>query len=345
MVRYSISATDFRIALPEKIWLEPEHFEQAKEVSDRTSGEPQQWQTYLNTLATLAFESWLTKQLSNPNSVHSTIPEFIGLSYISVGEFKLGLIVTEHVLDEQISVRREVIEQPDLMAHFYVALEVLEEQETVIVRGFVPYNELSLIYSSQSDERCSLPLSVLDCEINHLLVYIQHLEPDTIAIPTVLAQSDNTLPQSNHSDLRVQLSQWLQGTLDEGWQSIEILISPEANLAWSPRNTDSEPKGGKLINLGMQLGNQSIVLLVTVRSDDDEKIGVNVQVLPARGARFLPAQLKLTLLSSTDKILQEVQSREQDNYIQLKPFRGKSGTSFSIEISFNTIRVKEAFEL
>ena len=188
---------------------------------------------------------------------------------------------------------------------------------------------------------CLLPLSIFDSEPNHLTVYIQYLEPSAIPLP-ISTQQIEALPR--FSVLRTRLSQWLQGVLDEGWQTVDALVNPEANLAWSTRHIASSAKGGKLINFGMQLGCQTVVLLVTV-TPDEGKIGINVQVLPAAGAEILPAQLQLTLCSNADKILQEVQSRDHDNLIQLKPFKGKPGTCFSVEVSLNDIKVRETFEL
>jgi hypothetical protein len=66
---------------------------------------------------------------------------------------------------------------------------------------------------------------------------------------------------------------------------------------------------------------------------------------PTGGERHLPANLKLTLRSKAGKTLQEVISRGQDNYIQLKSFKGKLGTRFSIEVSMGDVKVREDFEL
>lgn len=352
------STTNLRLFLPETLWLEPEHFERAKEISEakhsslRSSSlqdEPQQWQAYLNALAMLAFATWLQERLPGNYPIQQGSTEFMNVSYLTVGEFKLCLVSTEHVLDEIVRIPRRTIEQPNLSAHLYVVLEVLEDQEQAVVRGFLRHDELitqaNPVSSLQPDEFCLLPLSILDAEINHLMVYVQYLEPSTIAIPAALAQPTKVPPLSDSGTTRTRLSQWLQGILEEGWQTIETLINPEVNLAWSTRQTSLGAKGGKLINFGVQLGGQAIVLLITVTPESEEKIGVNVQVLPAQGVQVLPAQLKLTLLSNVDNILQEVQSREHDNYIQLKPFKGKRGTGFSIKVSLHNINIREAFEL
>jgi hypothetical protein len=341
-----MSAADVRLLLPETLWLEPEYCDRAREISQSLNHEPQQWQVYLNTLGILALESWLKECLpDHAIQLMMNVPE---ASYLRIGGFNFCVIATEHVLDETVRIPRAAIAQPELAAHFYVVLEVLEEEEQAIVRGFLRHDELttqaSRMNASASNVYCLLPLSVLDVEPNHLLTYIQYSEPNAIPLPAVstqpVASSPGQLPA-----LTTRLSQWLQGVLDEGWQAIDTLVNPEASLAWSTRQAPSSAKGGKLINFGIELGGQTVALLVTVVPEDGEKIGVNIQVLPASGAHVLPSQLRLTLLSRTDKMLQEVQSRTHDNLIQLKPFKGKPGTGFSIEVSLNDIRVRETFEL
>jgi hypothetical protein len=108
---------------------------------------------------------------------------------------------------------------------------------------------------------------------------------------------------------------------------------------------DLGAKRAKLIDLGIQLGNQAVAMLVNITAETDEKKGVLVQLHPTGGERFLPTDIKLTLLSKAGKKLQEVVSRNQDNYIQLKPFRGEAGKCFSIQVSLENVSVKENFEL
>jgi hypothetical protein len=95
----------------------------------------------------------------------------------------------------------------------------------------------------------------------------------------------------------------------------------------------------------MQLGSQTVALLVTVTPEASEKVGILVQLYPTGGERYLPANCQLTLRSKAGKTLQSTQSRGQDNYIQLKSFKGKPGTRFSVEVSMGDVSVKEDFEL
>ena len=150
----NLSPTNLRLLLPETLWLEPEHFEQARE-SNLLNDEKQQWQAYLNALATLAFAAWLEERLPDysPQQISNGVAD---ISYLKIDGFKLCLIATEHVLDEVVSIPRIALEQTDLIAHFYVVLEVLEDQEQVVIRGFLRYDELmaqfNRIISSQPDD-------------------------------------------------------------------------------------------------------------------------------------------------------------------------------------------------
>ncbi|MFH7027554.1 MAG: DUF1822 family protein [Heteroscytonema crispum UTEX LB 1556] len=348
MVDSLVNSTDLRLFLPEVILLEPEDFEQARKMSNSLTAEAQ-WQTYLNTLALSAFEQWLSSRISDKTVYRDT-------NMIKVGDFKFYAIATENLLDEVVNVPQDVVQKPEFAAHFYVVLEVLEEEEQVILRGFLRYDQLFNYLNSRSranlevrDGCYQLPLSQFDAEPNHLLFYTCFLEAAAIPLPVAQTEGIETGTEENLSALLegtvTKLSQWLQGAFDAGWQAIDALISPEANLALTTRNLAEGAKKGKLIDLGMQLSNQTVALLVNITEETQNKLGILIQLHPTGGERYLPPNLKLSLFSKAGKSLQEVQARSQDNYIQLKSFKAKLGTRFSIEVSLNDISVRENFEL
>ncbi|MEM9271676.1 MAG: DUF1822 family protein [Cyanobacteria bacterium P01_F01_bin.143] len=349
MLNYESHVTDLRLLFPEVIWLESEHFQQARKMSNQVRSETQQWQTYLNTLALSAFAEWLREKISD-QTINSEPNLIETICQLKVGDFKLDLIATEHILDEVVHIPQSAIARPDLAAHFYVVLEVAEEQEEVIIRGFLRYDELVNYrekYNLQpSQDGCyQLPISLFDAESNHLLFYCRHLEPSAIALPVASIENTQDSLISVIESSRAKLSQWLEGIFDPGWLSIDELLGSEANLAWSTRERLEGAKGGKLIDLGMELGNYTVAMLLTITPEDSEKLGIQVQLSPTEGERYLPPNIQLTLYSQTGKKLQSTQSREQDNYIQLKPFKGKEGICFSVEVSIGDISVIEDFEL
>lgn len=194
------SSTDFRGLHPEEIWLEPEHFDKASQLSNQVSGEVNQWQTYVNVLALLGFLEWLSERVADLpvdqeycSVLQPKYTNFIAaICNLKICEFNLCLITTESLSDERVSVPRAAIDLPDFVAHFYVILEVQEEQEQVLIRGILRYDQLinyrqSVSLQARRDWSYQLPLSLFDAEPNHLLFYLRFLEPDAIALPLATA--------------------------------------------------------------------------------------------------------------------------------------------------------------
>lgn len=326
--------SEFRLLLPETIWLEPEQYEQAKRMSNAEISESQRWQSYLNALALLGFEAWLKQRLRN-TIVDRIFNAQTQMCQLQVKNFRIGIIASEHVLDEIISVPNHRTEPPD----FYVALEILEEQEEAIVRGSLSHAQL-IEHCRNRPEADFYPIPIIqfDPELDHLVAYCRYLEP----LSSTAATADSIANTINAT--RTKLSQWVQNIFDESWNSIEALINPETQLLWSTRSSQSGFQRGKLINLGLQFDDRTVALLVTVTPEAEEKLGILVQLHPTEGTQFLPPDLQLALVSKAGATLQTVSARQQDNYIQLKPFRGKPGQCFCIEVTLNNQRIQENFE-
>jgi Protein of unknown function (DUF1822) len=146
------------------------------------------------------------------------------------------------------------------------------------------------------------------------------------------------------------LSLWLQNIFDGGWQSVDTMLGKqEKTLAFQFRTdealNDISVKGLKLIDLGMDLKGNAVMLLVGLTPEIDKKVNIRVQLYPARGETYLPPNLKLGLLSQSGVTLQEVESRSQDNYIQLKRFKSPAGKGFTIQVALGDVRIKEDFVL
>ena len=350
MLKYPNTLTDFRLLISESIWLEPEDFERAKNISQRVNPESSQWQIYLNTLALFALEKWLKESM--PEQSISTSDRYIeNTGRLNIGEFKVCAIATDNLLDELVELPRNVVESPELITHFYAIVEVLEEQEEVIFRGCLNYNQLSDYRDrtnrsprSPQDNFYQLPLSLFDTEPNHLLFCCRFLEPTSISLP-VTSQTTTAVPEEYIQKSTTKLSQWLQNVFDETWQTIDSLINSEANLEYALRNVNEEVKRAKLIDLGMQLGERNVALLVKIKEEPSGKLAVLIQLHPDGKTRHLPPNLKLILLSKAGQVLQQVESRTYDNYIQLKPIKGEKGKRFQIQVSLESFSITESFEL
>ncbi|MBD6615501.1 DUF1822 family protein [Komarekiella sp. 'clone 1'] len=145
----------------------------------------------------------------------------------------------------------------------------------------------------------------------------------------------------------VNLRRWLEGIFETGWQSTEAILGIDMNLVSIRSMTilKTDIKRAKLIDFGMRLNDQTVVLSLAVSSNIDGTISVLAQLYPSSGNTYLSPNVKLVMLSESGETLQEVYSRGHDNYIQIRPFKGMSGDGFSLQVGFNNVNVTEDFVL
>jgi Protein of unknown function (DUF1822) len=233
----------------ESLSLEPEEIERAIALSYQVPDESRQWQIYLNALGLFTFTKWLEERDDNltVNWQESTIakPElanvFPVVTNLQVGQFKVCLITLDSVFDERVPLPRLVIDLPEFVPHFYVLVEVLEEQESGIVRGVMNYQQLqeNLTSSSgieiQPDWTYQIPLDWFEKDPNNLLLYLRALEPEAIPLPALMENRQQELAAIENE--LVRLLPQLQEPETELWQVLNwqqgsvILTSPEL-LEW-----------------------------------------------------------------------------------------------------------------
>ncbi|GAB1543784.1 hypothetical protein NUACC21_64600 [Scytonema sp. NUACC21] len=150
----------------------------------------------------------------------------------------------------------------------------------------------------------------------------------------------------------VNLSQWLTGVFDAGWQTLESLWNqPEIRPAYAFRSSEtlehieeieSVAQRGKLIDLGIQIANQPVMLIVEIRPEEYQQASIRLQLHPTGNNSYLLPGLQLTVLDASGEVFLEAQARSADNYIQLQ-FRGESGEQFSVKLGLNDASVIEHF--
>ncbi|MBD2301311.1 DUF1822 family protein [Nostoc sp. FACHB-87] len=159
--------------------------------------------------------------------------------------------------------------------------------------------------------------------------------------------------QASPAKALVNLSQWFIGQVDAGWQTVEALrelLDSRPNYAFrgsvtteeSSANQQSQTtKRAKLIDLGIQIAHQPLMLIVEI-SPEENKTSIRLQLHPTTNQVYLPEGVKLTVLDESGAVFLEAQARSADNYIQLQ-FRGDIQEQFSVEISLNDMSVREQF--
>ncbi|NEP01673.1 MAG: DUF1822 family protein [Symploca sp. SIO2E9] len=252
MIRKFINQTNLRMLQPQLIELESEDFDFAKKTSNQYRDEVHKWRTYINALALCGFEHWLNEQIDNLviNQHNYSISESYSqdinaVCNLKVGEFKLCLLAKESMLDEVVAIPKAALDVPELAAHFYVVVEVDEEQEEAIIRCFVRYDQLDEYRQTEGlqesgfslylkDGNYELPLSLFDPELNHLLQNLRFLKPKAILLPTIsapvkshaLKELASSLPQK-----AINTARWWQGEMGELAESLSWQLLPASTFA------------------------------------------------------------------------------------------------------------------
>ncbi|AKG20376.1 DUF1822 family protein [Calothrix sp. 336/3] len=228
--------------------IESEAILQAVELSRQIPDESRQWQTYLNGLALFTLKTWLEERDAHltVSWQESTIakPELANIlpvvANLKVGEFNICLITLDSIFDEQVPLSRIVVDLPEFVPHFYVLVEVLEEEECGIVRGVISYQQFRENLTSsqikiQADWTYLIPLDWFEKDPNNLLLYLRVLEPEAIPLPIASANRQQQLA-AIENELGRLLPQ-LQSPETELWQvlsweqGIAVVTSPDL-LDW-----------------------------------------------------------------------------------------------------------------
>lgn len=181
--------------------------------------------------------------------------------------------------------------------------------------------------------------------LEDLLEHLAPLETQVSTVSTAVNASQRSL---------VNLGEWFQGTITAGWRSVQYLLNPEVQeFAFSfrsesgVRETDQRYAGvrkGKVLNLGVQLGEQPVILVIEIKPAESDRFQILVQVRPASETLYLPPNLRLVILDGQDETFLEAQAREVDNFIQ-RSFRGSVGEVFGVRVSLENAVITEYFKI
>ena len=344
--------TNIREFLPEIVYLETEDFEQAKKISDIFRNPEQKWQIYINSLAYFGFTKWVKSRLDNMSidnkdcSLFKNLPEYrenIDMIYnLRVGDFKVCLIPVESLTESGINIPISLLKSPKFAAHFYVLIEVLEEEEQVIIKGLIRHDQIMkkmpmINFSSWTN----LPLSAFDPEPNNLLAYLQYLSPDAIALPT-----DNI----------VNLRDWLLGQFEETWEAIDEVLDPQINYSAFRFRKQTQvvetkikrvERVERLKKINLEKSGGEIGLVMGISSDykleKDAEIKVWAEIYPLNQTH-LPSGLKLMILDEEETVVMD--ETIADNYLQYTlDFTGTPGENFNVKIVSGDVSIREGFSI
>jgi hypothetical protein len=175
----------------------------------------------------------------------------------------------------------------------------------------------------------------------------------------------------------VDLSRWLEGVLDGGWQILEDSLLPRRDPAWNFRSSgmpdrtapeliniiqttqneedrwdaveslrrqepDNVHCGTWAIDLGIQIGGYPVSLVVAVLETLEHRRAIFLRVYPGGTQRFLPEGLMLLGLDDQDNQLFGVPARSESLEIRYR-FLADQGDRFSVKIALGDASLTKRF--
>ena len=308
----------------EIINLDIEQLQQAVLASEQINNQYRQLQVYFQYLTLFAFEEWLCQRepsLTLYKEQSSTLKHqyanvIDAACNLEVGNFKVCLIPSMLLIDEEVAIPRAAVELPEYVAHFYIVIGVDEESEIAAVKGFLPYDQLVNIKAElqpETDWNYYIPLVQFNQKVDELLLFLQCLAPTAIPLPEIPGSRENILrrvqigllnllPQLNNRPLWEVLT-WEQGTA--------ILTTPLLlNWVYQSINQNAVTLTNHLSDLLQILTQQAVnVGAWLVDRADDTVETLSWQLIPAT------SELRSTSPSNSfeelEIILQDIQVQEQ----------------------------------
>ncbi|MBD2255622.1 DUF1822 family protein [Nostoc parmelioides] len=221
------------------------------------------------------------------------------------------------------------------------------------------------------EQVCSVPPETWEERIGYVIVQVDEINTEAKLLGFTKKVNQETLPlnqlqpiealidrleqlKTSPVDALVNLSQWLVGQFESGWQTVETLWnSLEARPAYGFRSPVSTPdtafnqaeavtRRAKLIDLGIKIVDQPVMLIVEIAPEANRQTGVRLQLHSTGNQIHLPTGVKLRVIDTTGAVFLEAQARSADNYLQLQ-FRGEIQEQFSVQVALDDMSITESF--
>lgn len=203
---------------------------------------------------------------------------------------------------------------------------------------------------------CQIPQEVASDRIAYIFVQINssldeaHIIGFTLNVsvqsaPTIalnqLQSVDNLLEYLTQKEQAaiVNISQWMQELITEGWQNLENILNPQ-QLAFV-RSRQFSITQAKKIDLGLQLDSTPIALVARVASENDDTISMTIQACPLEST-YLPQGLELIVNDENGESVLNATSREHDNWVEVT-LSAQIGEKFSVDICLGESKVTQEF--
>jgi hypothetical protein len=273
-------------------------------------------QVYLNTLAVYAvhrYLDWINVEtdLNQSDSWQSGTRMLLDVADLVLPD--IGKLECRPVLpDEEILYLPEEVKGDRIG---YVAVQFGQQLNQVELLGFIPGE-----YVIDSSEEIRLDkLHPLNDIIGHLV-------------------------EQTEQNKLIALREWLERNYSPGWVPPADLILTSAFKRLSPTALQPSAVRAKEINLGGQLTNRTLALVVRLTPISTDDIEVQVHLYPTSKSSYtdLPDDVQLIVVDEKGLDFMHAQTRKFDESLCL-PFSGKAGEKFGVKIVFENTCISENF--
>jgi Protein of unknown function (DUF1822) len=331
----------------DSVELSDTQLDRAVQLSRQVAEPTQQWQAYLNALALFGFQEWLAEwagDLSTQLSVDETQCSALQpggnivanlVTSLRVGQFNLCLIVTRDRYHPSVDLPQSIVqarvESESNSPHFYVLVEVLEEQMQASVHGYLCQEDwlaqpqIAAPSSDESDAIVTLPLSCFNPEPSTLLLELRclTLAASVSLAPTAPPTVSGSLASSSPHP-RLNVATWLRDRLDEFAQDLSWVLMPAFSPAYAMRSVASVldqislsiPSEARGAYQDLQVGEVAMrVYAVTwvITLPDGNPGWTLLALLSAQPGYPLPTGIRLQIHDATQRLAdQTLQTTSQD---------------------------------
>jgi Protein of unknown function (DUF1822) len=319
IMNYTISSVDFRVPLTTQAYKRAINFSQGQKSPEKSQ------QAYLNSLAVYAVNFYcqcmeIDTDLKNSMSSNLVSSLLMDVSNLEIPGF--GTLECRPVLPGAKFVK--IPQEVSTNRIGYVVVEINEKSNEAVLLGFIKKVNTEELYLNK--------LNSLDDLLDEFELY-----PETIDICEPIIKSLTTGV--------VSITDWLADLFAPDWQSPGLVFAGVYPRSRKRKLENINVSRAKLIDLGIQLADEKIALLVEVtKITEDKLVDILLQVLPADNSiLILPEGLKLAVLDENSEEITSAESRNADSWIQLDLEEGKPGDKFKVQITLGNVSITENF--
>ena len=182
--------------------------------------------------------------------------------------------------------------------------------------------------------------------LDHVNLYVENVEGDWLENwgndeENVLVEGES-IPTNKHRQTVVQLGQWFEHIFETGWQAVEKNLGIQTpELALSSFRS-AKIQRAKVIHFNTHSLTYSLVLIVNIEEQQENKINILLQIQTPDNVGCLPDGLQLILLSATGEFLHQEQAVHTTNLLEVE-LSGKVGEIFQVQVALEDVIKTENF--